>query len=68
MTKKKLGVQFKRHDIKAPPKDALKDLVNLYKAAEDEASYVDSEKKFFHEETDPLRKIIENSLIGSGRI
>jgi len=68
MTKKKLGVQFKRHDIKAPPKDALKDLVNLYKAAEDEASYVDSEKKFFHEETDPLRKIIEKKRAHKKRV
>ena len=59
MAKKKLKIQFKRHDIKAPPKDSINDLVNLYKAAEDESNFIDSEKRFFHEETDPLKKIIE---------
>jgi len=59
MSKKKLNVKFQRHDIKESPKDSIKELVNLYKAAEDESSYVDSEKRFFQEETDPLKKIIE---------
>ncbi len=59
MSKKKTEVKFKRHEIKEPTKDSIKELVNLYKAAEDESSYLDSEKKFFHEEADPLKKLIE---------
>jgi len=59
MTKKKTEFKFKRHDINAPPKDSIKELVNLYKAAEDEHNYLDSEKKFFQEELNPLKKLIE---------